>query len=81
MLAVFALAVAAALDASPAPACVLVERGAAVAPQPLPPLGTGVQWAEQLKEPLPVTIRYVLEKGAGARNNCSTANDTLTKTF
>ncbi|GAC1408205.1 MAG: hypothetical protein NVS3B7_20490 [Candidatus Elarobacter sp.] len=68
----------------------LVENGSAVAPQPLPALGAGVDYdvafaifraAEKRKEALPVTVRYVFEKGDATRNNCSTANDALTKSF
>jgi hypothetical protein len=68
----------------------LVRDGKALLQQDVPALGAGVAYtlgfaidrsAALRKTPLPVTVRFALAKGNAARNNCSTANDILTKSF
>lgn len=69
----------------------LVRDGNVVARQPLPALAAGVarplyfrikRETSQRTDPLEVLVRYVLDdKHHALRNNCSLANDSLTKTF
>jgi hypothetical protein len=68
----------------------LVRDGKVLAPQSVPALGAGVRYivafaidrpASQRKEPLEVMVRYVLDKGDVARNNCRNTSDSLTKVF
>lgn len=69
----------------------LLRDGNVVAQQPLPPLASGVSYPLQFRifrdtsqrtDPIEVLVRYVLDDtGRVRRNNCSQANDSLTKTF
>jgi len=68
----------------------LVQDGKVVAEQDVPALGAGVAYVlafgidravDLRKNPLPVTVRFVLVKGDRARNDCNPRNDVLSKTF
>lgn len=68
----------------------LLREKTVLAPQPIPSLGARVNYlvafsfdrpSADRKKPMPLSVRYVLARGGSARNNCSTTNDTLAKTF
>jgi hypothetical protein len=69
----------------------LIRNGAVIAKQPLPALAAGVRYplafgifrdTSQRTDPLEVMVRYVLDGARSPeRQNCSAANDRLTKTF
>src|SRR6185312_6516730 len=68
----------------------LVQDAKVVSKQDVPALGAGITYVLGFavdrapvlrKTPLPLTVRFVLTKGDAARNNCSTTDDILTKTF
>jgi hypothetical protein len=69
----------------------LLRNGVIVARQPLPALAAGVTYPLQFRifrdtaastDPIGLLVRYVLDdKSQIARNNCSTTNDSLQKTF
>jgi hypothetical protein len=68
----------------------LVRDGKMLAPQVVPALGPGVRYvvafaidrpSSQRKEPLEVMVRYTLDKGDEALNNCNHTGDSLTKVF
>jgi hypothetical protein len=68
----------------------LVRDGKVVAEQDVPALGAGVPYVVafgidravvERKNPLPVTVRFVLAKGDRARNDCNLGNDVLSQTF
>jgi hypothetical protein len=68
----------------------LLRGGIVLVPQTLPPLDAGVTYpvsfaldrpVAERGNPLVLTVRYVAGAATSAVNNCSGANDSLTKTF
>ncbi|MGD1067319.1 MAG: hypothetical protein ABR975_10930 [Vulcanimicrobiaceae bacterium] len=64
----------------------IVQRGAVLGTQPVPPLGPSQSYPAAFRiqfphakhhDPLDVTFRYVLDGGNAAQANCSTRNDLL----
>ncbi|MGB8267672.1 MAG: hypothetical protein WCE44_15210 [Candidatus Velthaea sp.] len=68
----------------------LVRDGKVLAPEPIPALDADVSYivsfsldrpVSERGKPLVLTLRYVLDDKSAPKNDCSNANDSLTKTF